>query len=164
MSYTDTLNGTIIDNNTGLEWEKKSDDGTIHDRDTTYAWEDAFDGARRRTEHAANFAGHSDWRLPNVKELQSIVNYQYIKSVGLGCIQRQPVWSGDTVRTVTVRWRPLVLVVYLPSPAASVMRMAREFVNGYRDRPSDKDYIFHVRARAWAACSLIIGSFDPLII
>ena len=29
LSYTDTGNGTIFDNNTGLEWEKKSDDGGL---------------------------------------------------------------------------------------------------------------------------------------
>lgn len=29
LSYTDTGNGTLIDNNTGLEWEKQSDDGSI---------------------------------------------------------------------------------------------------------------------------------------
>ena len=26
--------------------------------------------------NAINFAGHNDWRLPNVRELQSIVDYQ----------------------------------------------------------------------------------------
>ena len=28
LSYTDNGDGTITDNNTGLMWEKKSDDGT----------------------------------------------------------------------------------------------------------------------------------------
>ena len=28
--------------NTGLMWEKLSDDGSIHDKDTTYIWDDAF--------------------------------------------------------------------------------------------------------------------------
>ena len=74
LSYTDNGDGTITDNNTGLVWEKKSDDGTIHDQDTTYTWANAV------TVHiaglsTANFAGHNDWRLPNIKELQSIVNY-----------------------------------------------------------------------------------------
>ncbi len=42
LSYTDNGDGTITDNNTGLMWEKKSDDGSIHDKDTTYTWDNAF--------------------------------------------------------------------------------------------------------------------------
>lgn len=75
LSYTDTGNGTILDDNTGLEWEKKSDDGSIHDMDTTYTWENAFAAHIAGLNTAPCFAGHCDWRLPNVKELQSIVNY-----------------------------------------------------------------------------------------
>src|SRR4029453_9656261 len=64
LSYTDNGDGTITDNNTGLMWEKQSQDGSIHDVNNTYSWEGAF------TEHVAglntmNFAGHSDWGAPN---------------------------------------------------------------------------------------------------
>jgi len=64
-----------MDLNTGLVWEKLSDDGTVHDKDNLYTWADAFTG-HVATLNAMNFAGHDDWRLPNVRELQSIVNYQ----------------------------------------------------------------------------------------
>jgi hypothetical protein len=37
-SYTDNGDGTITDNVTGLMWEKKSDDGGIHDKDNMYTW------------------------------------------------------------------------------------------------------------------------------
>jgi hypothetical protein len=36
LSYTDNGDGTITDNNTGLMWAKKSDDGSIHDKDNAY--------------------------------------------------------------------------------------------------------------------------------
>ncbi len=75
LSYTDNGNGTITDNNTGLMWEKLSDDGTIHDWDTNYTWNDAF-AVKVAGLNGAVFAGHTDWRVPNAKELQSIVNYQ----------------------------------------------------------------------------------------
>lgn len=80
LSFTDNGDGTVTDNNTGLMWEKKDDNNMdpLHDQDTGYSWVAAF------TVHIAglnamNFGGYSDWRLPNVKELQSIVNYGRVK-------------------------------------------------------------------------------------
>ena len=73
-SYTDNLDGTITDNNTGLMWEKLSNDATVHDKDTVYLWEDAF-AVKVAMLNSSSFAGHADWRLPNINELQSLANY-----------------------------------------------------------------------------------------
>jgi hypothetical protein len=75
LSYTDNGDGTITDNNTGLVWEKQSGDGTIHGVGNTYTWENAF-AVHVASLNTANFAGHNDWRLPNYKELTSILNLE----------------------------------------------------------------------------------------
>ena len=74
LAYVDNGDGTITDENTGLMWAKKSDDGSIHDQDFVYAWGNSF-LLYVAALNGANFAGHNDWRMPNVKELQSIVDY-----------------------------------------------------------------------------------------
>jgi len=77
LSYTDNGDGTITDNNTGLMWEKLSMDGSVHDVSNTYTWANAF-AQHVATLNGTSFAGHTDWRMPNVKELESIMNYQNV--------------------------------------------------------------------------------------
>lgn len=76
LSYQDNGDGTITDLNTRLVWEKKSADGSIHDQSTVYTWPDAFSTFIGGLNAGGGFAGYTDWRLPNVKELESIINYQ----------------------------------------------------------------------------------------
>jgi hypothetical protein len=58
--------GTISDLATGLMWQQ-TDNGSGMD------WEHAL--AYAQTQNTANYLGHNDWRLPNTKELQSLVDY-----------------------------------------------------------------------------------------
>jgi hypothetical protein len=62
------------------EWVNNKD-GTVSDLATGLMWQQADDGQGRNWEEAlayaenANVAGYNDWRLPNAKELQSMVDY-----------------------------------------------------------------------------------------
>lgn len=64
----DNEDGTITDEATGLMWSQ-DDDGEGLD------WENALAYAE-----AATLSGYDDWRLPNVKELQAIIDYSYSPS------------------------------------------------------------------------------------
>ena len=70
--FTDNNNGTISDNGTGLMWQKcqlgLSDSNCSTGSATIHNWQQALDEAQNNT-----VAGYSDWRLPNHKELLSIV-------------------------------------------------------------------------------------------
>ena len=62
-NFVDNNNGTVSDLATGLMWQK-ADNGNFYD------WQGALDYAENLV-----LSGYSDWRLPNAKELQSIVDY-----------------------------------------------------------------------------------------
>jgi hypothetical protein len=72
----DIVNGTITDTATGLIW-KKCSEGQTNDTYCTGSatmvnWSDALQAAETLNS-SGGFAGKTDWRLPNIKELQSIV-------------------------------------------------------------------------------------------
>ena len=64
--FHDNGDGTITDRATGLMWAKADSQAGLN-------WEAALAWVQAR--NAAKYCGHTDWRLPDAKELQSIVDY-----------------------------------------------------------------------------------------
>jgi len=60
--YVNNGNGTVTDTNTGLMWEL----GGVSDK----TWEQALGYCEGLT-----LAGHTDWRLPTIKEIRSLIDY-----------------------------------------------------------------------------------------
>jgi hypothetical protein len=77
-SLVDNGNNTITDEATGLMWSKIDSGNEIFAsllegytfNDGSLNWEEALDFAEN-----ISFAGYDDWRLPNAKELHSILDY-----------------------------------------------------------------------------------------
>jgi len=93
-----TLTGVIQDNTTGLMWEAKTTDGALHDINSTFTWFSSNAGTNGGSSGTASggtcagvvagcdiekfvaavntekLGGFSDWRVPSVQELSSLVD------------------------------------------------------------------------------------------
>jgi hypothetical protein len=101
LPYTNNGDGTVTDPRTGLTWMRcalgqtwtgSSCSGTA----STYTWTQAV-----ALTGTLNIAGKSDWRLPNVRELQSIIDRStYSPAIHVGAFPNTPsngfFWSAST--------------------------------------------------------------------
>jgi hypothetical protein len=111
VRFVDNGDGTVTDNQTGLMWEKKTD-SNVND---LYSWTSATFGtaadgtlfttflATMQCTLSANgtcgLAGHYDWRIPNIGELQTIVDCSKPNCVDPAfgpTNQTSPYWSATT--------------------------------------------------------------------
>ena len=93
--FTNNTLLTALDNVTGLMWQKSIMKDTL-------SWEDAL-----RYADSAMTGGYSDWRLPNIKEMQSIndakligpsINSNYFNNSGV-----KKYWSSTTLPNQTLK-------------------------------------------------------------
>lgn len=105
------------DNLTGLEWEQKTDDASIHDADNIYRWSDpleelgadgtVFTSFLVTLNSGACFASQCDWRLPTRAELQTILSQPHPCTTSpcadqavFGPTATDGYWSSTTVVTL----------------------------------------------------------------
>jgi hypothetical protein len=95
--FVDHGDGTVTDRCTGLMWQKDMPRGD-------FVWQDGLKYCE-----ALELARHSDWRLPNIRELESLVDrerepaiHPLFASVAHGCLSSstyfpdpEKVWSQD---------------------------------------------------------------------
>ena len=123
--FLDNGDGTITDNLTGLMWVKSPDS-------TTRTWTNAITYCESLT-----FVGYNDWRLPNVNELESLVNADapdtaaWLNTQGFSNVQSGDYWSSSTNAYST--------------RSAWYVRMWKGFVSSFGKGYNDS-YVWPVRA------------------
>lgn len=82
-SFSDNGHGTITDNTTSPMWEKKDRSGGVHDVANGLTWSTGTNDMDGQIvslfldvlNEGDGFAGHTDWRIPNLIELQTLADF-----------------------------------------------------------------------------------------
>lgn len=106
--FTDNGNGTVTDNLTGLMWLKDANCIATQypgfDTDARVTWQNALNfvaGINNGT-YSNCGASFTDWRLPNVNELESLINAEeannatWLNGQGFSNVQMYGYWSSST--------------------------------------------------------------------
>jgi hypothetical protein len=105
--FTINSDGTATHLKTGLMWKRCSegragaDCQTLTGSTVLFTWADALIAAT-----SSNFAGYADWRLPNKKELESIVDLCGIGGSTNGVVF--PMGFGDSWTSTTLARNPTI--------------------------------------------------------
>jgi len=110
--FRDGGDGTTTDRLTGLIWSTDADvmasrdptfDGDATAGDGNVTWQHARDYVAKLNAEA--YLGHSDWRLPNIRELRSLSNYgagdisEWLDGQGFANVYPYAYWSSTTWRS-----------------------------------------------------------------
>ena len=109
--FLDNGDGTITDASTGLMWMRCSlgqtyTEGRCSGSARSFSWSGGLTAANSLNS-AGGHAGYANWRVPNIKELSSIVEYQcHSPAIDLAIFPDTPAetyWSSTPVDTSTGR-------------------------------------------------------------
>ncbi|NTV27271.1 MAG: DUF1566 domain-containing protein [Methanothrix sp.] len=103
--FTDNGDDTMTDNLTGLMWTKngKAPGPTTCGPGTLKSWQDALNYVRCLNTTENGYLGYTDWRLPNVNELESLVNAEqsniglWLRSQGFTYVYSDSYWSSTSL-------------------------------------------------------------------
>ena len=111
--YSDHGDGTVTDTVTGLMWKQCSEGQSYSGGDcdgdaSNYNWELALQ--QPASVNSGGYAGHSDWRLPNINELASLVaRDRYGPSINLERFPSTPAawfWSSSPFANYSINaWK-----------------------------------------------------------
>jgi len=107
--FSDNGDGTVTDNMTGLMWVKNANAiGTLHkafDADGAVVWSDALSfvaAVNSGTYNCGVTSSYTDWHLPTVHELETLVNYaqnepyKWLNAQGFTNVKDSNYWSSTT--------------------------------------------------------------------
>lgn len=124
--FTDNGDGTVTDQATGLMWQQA-------DNGEGLLWQDALSYAE-----GLDFAGYTDWRLPNAKELQSLLDYSNSPDSS-GSAALAAVFSASLITNEAgaddypCYWTSTTHINWSASPGSSGIYMAFGRAMGYMD-------------------------------
>lgn len=120
--FVENQDDTVTDRATGLMWQKGGSSRPM-------PWQEA--GAYVEAVNRGAFAGYSDWRLPNVEELASLMERSWQNSdlfidPAFDKAQRS-IWSEDT-RDMDTAWKAnfhMGFIIHFPKTAENFVRLVR---------------------------------------
>ena len=128
--FVDGGDGTVTDRATGLAWSRT-------DSGTGMNWQEALAWVQAR--NAEKHLGHDDWRLPTVKELQSILDYGRSPDT-TGSAAIDPLFDATAItneggaRDWPFYWSSTTFIDGTPNSAAAYLAFGRGL--GWMERPT----------------------------
>jgi hypothetical protein len=136
--FVDNSDGTVTDRTTGLMWQKDgSSSGIRRRRALSYA----------KKLNKDQFAGYSDWRLPTVDELASLLSKDKANGMHIDALfatKQKLCWSSDVAPDSLVATRPIPQV-WVVSFKKGKIRTVSLVSQAYFDGPRSSEYNY-VRA------------------